>query len=152
VDSEITNIIDEIITWGYQKTSSSETDNINRLEYLLVNLYRQIIDLPEESDDNIEIQHPDFNYNEILGFVKLNFPSFGEYNEVFNSVEDFVNPEVTIGSALDDLSDIILDLSTVKWYLDNSLENEAIWQIKFSFDIHFKHHLLGLLKYIHDKK
>jgi len=151
IDSIIENI-DKLIIYGQSHVNTNENNKIKNLELLLVSIYKQIIELPDKFDKQADIECPKTDYDLIKKQVENNFKGFGYYNVVFNGIENIKNPETVIGDSIDDLTDIIKDLIEAKWYFENSSLNDAIWQIKFKFESHTRHHILGLLKYIHDTK
>ncbi|MFB6320727.1 DUF5063 domain-containing protein [Saccharicrinis sp. FJH54] len=143
--------IDKLIEYGQGEVNISEDDKIENLEYLLISIYKQILELPKRFDDTNK-ECPKIDYEVIKKQVEKNFSNFGYYNTVFNGIENFDNPETVVGDSIDDLADIIKDLIEAKWYFENSSPDDAIWQIKFDFESHFRYHILGLLKYLHDIK
>jgi hypothetical protein len=151
IDLIIENI-DNLIIYGQTHVKNNENEKIQNLEFLLVSIYKQIIELPDKFDKQADIECPKTDYDLIKKQVENNFKGFGYYNVVFNGIENIENPETVIGDSRDDLTDIIRDLIEAKWYFKNSSFNDAIWQIKFNFETHTRHHILGLLKYIHDTK
>ena len=61
------------------------------------------------------------------------------------------NIEIGIGDELDDLTDIIKDLLEVKWRLENTSENDALWTFEFSMRTHSEQHLVDLLKQLKER-
>lgn len=144
--------IDKLIIFGQTHVKTNSNDKIKNLEYLLISIYKQIIELPDKFDKQANIDCPKTDYDLIKKHVENNFEDFGYYNVVFNGIENLENPETVIADSIDDLTDIIRDLIEAKWYFENSSLNDAIWQIKFKFESHTRHHILGILKYLHDLK
>lgn len=151
IDLIIENI-DKLIIFGQAQVKTSENEKIKNLEYLLISIYKQIIELPDKFDKKAKLDCPNIDYDLIKKRVENNFKDFGYYNVVFNGIENLENPETLIGDSIDDLTDIIKDLIEAKWYFENSSLKDAIWHIKFKFESHTRHHILGLLKYMHDIK
>jgi hypothetical protein len=59
--------------------------------------------------------------------------------------------DIVIGDALDDLTDIIKDIFSVKWKYENTSIDDAEWQFYFSIRSHSESHLVNLLKYLKEK-
>ena len=104
-----------------------------------------------EYDDKDYEEGPDFDYDIILENVKSNFSDFGWYSSVLDSNKMEPNIEIGIGDELDDLTDIIRDLLAVKWKLENTSMNDALWQFQFSMQYHCEQHLVDLLKRLKER-
>jgi hypothetical protein len=59
--------------------------------------------------------------------------------------------DVSIGDAVDDLSDIIIDLLEIKWRIENNSLADGLWFFEFIFNNHTKLHILELLNYLKRK-
>ena len=55
------------------------------------------------------------------------------------------------GYAVDDLSDIILDLLEVKWRIENNNLADGIWYFKLIFQSHTQQHIINLLRFMKEK-
>ena len=62
---------------------------------------------------------------------------------------EFAQDPTTTGDAVDDLTDIVHDLSDVAWCWDHTGPDEAIWRFRFGFQTHWGQHLFNLRSYIH---
>ncbi len=144
--------IDAIIKYGQYEKLSIENP-IGDLRRYLVKIYALFFDV-ETDFENIE--YPDFVDREkytkgVKKNIQSNFPSFGYYKVILD-IDDLDNLEhCGIGDAIDDLTDIILDLLEVKWRIENNSLVNGIWFFKHLFSTHTEEHILELLNYMQKK-
>lgn len=74
------------------------------------------------------------------------FPDLGLYPAVLDT--DALEPKVTLGDALDDLTDLALDLQEVADRARSSAD-DALWHFRFGFRTHWGAHLRWLQLYLH---
>ncbi|WP_264558486.1 DUF5063 domain-containing protein [Flavobacterium sp. N2270] len=149
--SKLRKLIDQITEFGI-KPKVGISDKTDVLKKLLVEIYSEYLNVEFEFDNKEYEEEPEFDYAEIRKNVKSNFPNFDWYSMVLNLNEIQPNVEIGIGDALDDLTDIIKDLLTVKWKMDNTSEMDALWEFDFSMRTHSEKHLIDLLKFIKEKE
>ena len=89
---------------------------------------------------------PSREYDEIRTLIASRFPNYGLYRAAGTEPND----ELLAGDAIDDIYDIAIDLSEVKWLWDNIGEADAMWQFYFSFETHWGSHLRSLQWYVHE--
>jgi len=99
---------------------------------------------PDESGRDADT--PRREYPEVRATVAQRFPSFGLYRSGGTDLDE----ESLVGDAIDDLSDILIDLSEVAWLWNNVGELEARWQFHFGFVRHWGSHLRSLQWYLHE--
>lgn len=82
--------------------------------------------------------------------LAASFPEFGFYSEMAPdaSYKGALDGPM-MGDAVDDLEDIVGDLSEVAVLLRKGETANAIWQFRFSFETHWGRHLRSLQGYIH---
>ena len=148
--SELRKLIDKITEFGINPKVEL-TNKTDVLKKLLVGIYSEYLNLEFEFDGKDYKEEPNFDYDEILKNVKSNFPDFGWYSSILDSNKMEPNIENGIGDELDDLSDIIKDLLIVKWKMENTSMEDALWQFKFSMQSHSEQHLVDLLKRIKER-
>ncbi|WP_335977352.1 DUF5063 domain-containing protein [Gaetbulibacter jejuensis] len=148
--SELRKLIDQITEFGINPKVEL-TDKIDVLKKLLVGIYSEFLKTEFEFDETDYEDEPDFDYKEILENVKANFPDFGWYSSVLDSNKMEPNVQIGIGDELDDLTDIIKDLLAVKWRMENTSENDALWHFEFSMRTHSEQHLVDLLKRLKER-
>ncbi|WP_159471927.1 hypothetical protein [Chryseobacterium sp. 18068] len=56
-----------------------------------------------------------------------------------------------VSDAVDDLSDIILDLSEIKWRIENNSLADGLWYFQLIFAGHTQQHILDLLNFMKQK-
>ncbi|MEQ8476806.1 DUF5063 domain-containing protein [Fulvivirga sp.] len=142
-------IAEDICRWG----SSDRSKLPNRVVFLqkqLLHLYvleRTFLEPSfEEFEDNLT--PPDFKFDSVRKGIEKNLPELGYYHKVLNPLNISEDPKIGTADAVDDLTDIIKDLTEFIWRANNSSEIEAIWHFKFNFRAHTNDHLIGLLNYL----
>lgn len=147
---ELLNIINEITKYGLNPSlehSNKEKD----LEKYLVALYAKYFKIRYVFDEN---DYSDFDTTEYIDVrlnVSSNFPSFGLYHNLSESNKIKKKADLVMGDAVDDLTDIILDLLEIKWRAETNSENDAWWYFELSFYSHTQQHLIDLLNYMKHK-
>ena len=53
------------------------------------------------------------------------------------------------GDAIDDLADIANELTDFIWRWENNSENNALWYLGYSYEIHWNSHLRNLQTYLY---
>ncbi|MCK0108004.1 DUF5063 domain-containing protein [Flavobacteriaceae bacterium S0825] len=150
--NRLNEIIDRITEFGTNPNVTSENKELE-ITKLLVDLYSEYLGLSDiELDDKDYDDEPSFPYKKIRANVVANFPSFGWYHEVWESHKIIPDADLVTGDAIDDLTDIIIDMLAVKWRIVNTSINDALWHFSFSMKIHSEQHLVNFLKYLKDKK
>ncbi|MCL5247719.1 DUF5063 domain-containing protein [Cellulophaga sp. 20_2_10] len=148
--SKLKKLIDEITEFGINPKVEL-TDKNDVLKKLLVGIYSEFLNAEFEFDEADYEKEPEFDYKEILKNVKSNFQNFGWYSSVLDSNKMEPNIEIGIGDELDDLTDIIKDLLAVKWRMENTSLNDALWNFEFSMRTHSEQHLVDLLKRLKER-
>ena len=148
--SKLRELIDKITEFGINPKVDL-IDKIDVLKKLLVGIYSEFLNLEFEFDETDYNEEPDFDYNEIKKNVKSNFPDFDWYSMVLDSNKMEPDVEIGIGDEIDDLIDIIKDLLAVKWRMENTSENDALWHFELSMRTHSEQHLVDLLKRLKER-
>lgn len=89
---------------------------------------------------------PRREYEAVREAVAPRFPNCGLYRSAGTEPND----EFLVGDAIDDITDIALDLSDVLWLWEHAGEADALWQFHFDFRTHWGSHLRGLQCYLHE--
>jgi hypothetical protein len=63
--------------------------------------------------------------------------------------QDIGESKVLVGDGIDDIADILLDLKAVLWRFNNTSVDDALWDLKQSFQYHWGLHLRELQLYLH---
>lgn len=98
---------------------------------------------PTEED----VEPPARDYQATYQSLKTQLPSLGLYAMVFDPRE--LDAEPMLGDALDDVADIIGDLSEVVWRFESVSADDAHWHFRFLFEVHWGRHLRELSFYLH---
>ncbi len=147
-DIEMIKLLIEIIKWGKEIVISNNNELLLYQQLSKINtLY---FDLDESSDDKQYPEPPSFDYDKIAKNVQFNFKKFGYYNIPLEITENIGETGLSVGDAVDDLSDIIRDFLGINWYYENTSLGNAIWYFKFLFKTHFGLHLINLMMYLHN--
>lgn len=148
--TELIPTINEIVKYGLQP-NLTESHKEKLLEKNLVKIYDLYFDIEYKFD---EAKFPNFDnsqFPEIRQNVASNFKDFGFYKTVLD-INDIDNlKDNAIGDAIDDLSDIILDLLEIKWRIENNSLADGLWFFELIFYSHTQKHILDLLNYMKQK-
>ncbi len=140
------SLIDSITKWGLHTQLPNDTI-LEELRRSLAELYLYCINIDYDFDEASYPDSPDVDYNVIRETVAVNFPDFGYYHTL-SSLNPHEEPELHMGDAIDDLTDIICDLLCTRWRYESNGEMDALWFLEFKFIFHFEQHIIDLLHYI----
>mgnify|MGYP003577420613 CR=1 FL=1 len=144
--TELIAAIDDVIKYGLQPNLKTE-DRDRQLEKNLVKIYSYYFDIAFQFDDT---DYPDFDrqIGTVRQNVESNFPEFGFYKSVsdINDIDNLQNDH--IGDAIDDLTDIIIELWEIKWRMVNNSIADGLWFFELIFYSHTQQHILSLLNYM----
>lgn len=147
---ELIPTINEIIKYGLQPDWMI-ADKEKWLERDLIKIYSLYFEIEPQFD---ETQYADFDKSQLPNIrqhIASNFKDFGLYKIVLD-INDIENvKENAIGDAVDDLSEIIIDLMEVKWRIENNSLKDGLWYFQFIFQAHTQQHILDLLNYMRRK-
>lgn len=148
---ELIPTINEIVKYGIQPNIKA-TDKEKLLEKHLVKIYSLYFDIEYKYD---ETDYPDFDkylLPDIMQNVASNFEDFGYYKTILD-IHDINNlKDNALGDAVDDLSEIIIDLLEIKWRIENNSLENGLWYFQLIFYGHTQKHVLDLLNFITQKK
>ena len=148
--TDLIPIINEIIKYGLEP-NLVEPHKEKLLERNLCNIYDMHFEISYEFD---ETEFQDFDksiYSEVRRNVTSNFKDFGLYKIILDLDDLTKSMEVGIGDAIDDLSDIIIDLLEIKWRIENNSLEDGLWFFEIIFNSHTKQHLRNLLDCMKNK-
>ncbi|TCC90218.1 DUF5063 domain-containing protein [Pedobacter frigiditerrae] len=147
---ELIPTINEIVKYGLLPNLTI-SDKEKLLERNLVKIYDLYFDIKYEFD---ETDFPDFDQSllpDIRQNISSNFKDFGFYKTILD-INDVNNlTDIALGDAMDDLSDIILDLLEIKWRIENNSLADGLWYFQFIFHGHSQQHILDLLNFMKQK-
>jgi hypothetical protein len=93
---------------------------------------------------------PSKDYQQHRAIVTQRFPNFGYYNLPEVVTSKISDPGVIVGDALDDITDIALDMQEVRWRWDNTSDLDALWHFRFKY-WHWGNHLRELQFYLYKR-
>lgn len=151
--TELIPTINEIVKYGLQPNLiiNDKTDRDKLLGKSLIKIYSLYFDIDYEFD---ETSYPDFDKQKLPNIrqnIESNFPDFGLYKIIIdiNDLDNKVNNG--IGDAIDDLTDITIDLFEVKWRTENNSLEDGLWYFELIFYSHTQQHIIDLLNYMKQK-
>ena len=148
--TELITIINEIVKYGLQPNLTI-TDKEKLLEKSLVKIYNLYFDIKFDFDEKDYQDFDKSNLPNIRQNIESNFKDFGFYKTILD-IKDFHNLEdSSIGDAIDDLNDILIDLLEVKWRIENNSLADGLWFFQLAFYSHIQQHILDLLNYMKQK-
>lgn len=139
-------LLHQIIQYG--TTHVVQVNNIVSLKKSLGDLYALYLNLNSNFDEHLYQEVQRLDYAEVYAQVKVNFPRFGDYYQLSELLKPEPTPEVVTADSLDDLTDLIIDLSEVAWRLENTSLNDGLWYFNTLMKIHSEAHVLNLLTYL----
>ena len=148
--TELIPTINRIVKYGLQP-NLTVNDKEKLLEQNLVKIYDLYFDIEYQFD---EAEFPDFDKSQLPDIrknVESNFRDYGYYKTVPNIHDIDKLRDNAIGDAIDDLSDIIVDLLEIKWRIENNSLADGLWYFQFIFQSHTQQHMLDLLNYMKQK-
>ena len=129
--------------------NESSNSSIASLELALDKLaliYHFVGEIPD--DENTYPDSPNRDYSEWREIIAKNFPKFGFYNIPSTISVKIGEAELHTGDAIDDLADIANELTDFIWRWENNSENNALWYLGYSYEIHWSSHLRNLQTYL----
>lgn len=139
--------INEIIKYGVNPNLKMENEEL-KLEKNLVKIYDLFFEINYEFDDTDYGEFETTQLTDIRSNIESNFKNFGLYKTLVDiqNINDIST--CAIGDAIDNLSDITIDLSEIKWRLENNSINDGLWFFELCFRSHMQQHILSLLNYM----
>ena len=150
--TELIPTINEIVKYGLQPSLTTDKDERNKLlEKSLVKIYSLYFDIEYTFDETDFANFDKQKLPKIRQNVESNFPDFGLYKTVIDFTDLDNKVDDGIGDAIDDLTDIILDLLEIKWRVETNSLADGLWYFQLIFYSHTQQHILDLLNYMKQK-
>lgn len=148
--TELIPTINDIVKYGLNP-NWTETDNDKLLERNLVKIYDLYFDIEYNFDERDFSDCEKTEYSKIRQNVTSNFKDFGLYKTILdiNDIDNLSQNE--IGDAIDDLTDIIIDLLEIKGRIENNSLADGLWFFELIFYSHMQQHILNLLNFMKHK-
>ena len=103
---------------------------------------------PEGEAADKDDEPPEADYTQIYQALAERFPDLGLYGSA-DPLE--LEGDVTLGDAIDDLADIIVDLREVVWRFDVLGAQDAYWYLNL-MHFHWGAHLRELARHLHARR
>jgi hypothetical protein len=95
-----------------------------------------------------DVEPPQLDYRQVYETVKHRYPALGHYWIALHPVmQEGTEGEVAVGDAIDDPTDIFIDLSDVRWLSENQ-DRKA----PSGYDMHLWMHFHSLRQYLEEVK
>lgn len=101
-------------------------------------------------DDRDYPDPPRQTYEDLRARIAPRFPRLGFYNVALDISENIGASVTGTGDALDDITDIALDLHVVLARWESTSEEDALFHFRLGFETHWGRHLRELQLYLHD--
>ena len=149
ITEEIYHVISRFLNLIEQGTDH-ELGNAQMLEKTLDELALAVHFVGDEFDSS-NFDAPKQNPAELWMLVEQRFPQLGFYNMPGNLYDSIADSDIVVGSAIDDIVDIAIDLTEVLWRWKNTSEQDALWHFKFGYRSHWGAHLRSLQSYLYER-
>ena len=148
--TELIPTINEIVKYGLQP-NLTVINKEKLLERDLVKIYNLYFNIKFDFDKTDYADFNKTNLPHIRQNIESNFNDFGYYKTILD-INDIDNlQDNAIGDAVDDLSDILVDLLEIKWRIENNSLADGLWFFELTFYSHIQQHILDLLNYMKQK-
>ena len=91
---------------------------------------------------------PRKDYQELRKVVSALFPEYGYYNVAARISVEISEGGLHIGDAIDDITDIAIDMYEVFWLWENTSVDNALWEFRQGYENHWGMHLRCLQLYV----
>ena len=95
-----------------------------------------------------ESEAPRLDYESTYAQAAARFPNYGLYG-ASRLLGPGEGDELLVGDAIDDITDIAIDMHEAAWAWDHIGQDEGLWTLRFGFESHWGLHLRELQAYLH---
>jgi hypothetical protein len=127
-----------------ESNSISPENRLVRLRRSLDQLALLQHDVSYAFDDRDYPDTPRKDYQTLRDIVSSRFQELGHYNVPASVTQRVAEAEMHVGDAIDDITDIALDLYDVQWRWGNTSVDDALWYFTNSYSTHWEEHLRDL--------
>jgi hypothetical protein len=124
----------------------AEADNLDALAEVLDRLALAQHHVSPTFEEHPEPPSPD--RARLAELTAERFPGLGLYNVPDPVTTRIGEAEITVGHALDDVGDIARDLWDVRWRLEHTSRNDALYAFAESYRLHWGRHLRHVQFYL----
>lgn len=109
---------------------------------------------PEIPDgETAALEPPRLDYRQTYEAVRQRFPFLGRYWLALHPVmQEGTEGELAVGDAIDDLADILIELSDVRRIQEGSGREDALAGLRRRYDMHLWMHVHSLRQYLEEVK
>jgi Domain of unknown function (DUF5063) len=145
---EVRDTVFQFITL-IEGNSQQEVTVVHKLNFLLDQLACICSSIVNDLDNESSLEAPRKDYKQLRGQIASLFPSFGYYNLPVSVTKNIAQTQLEIGDAIDDLTDIAIEIYEVAWLWKNSSHQSALAQLTRTYFLHWQGHLRSLQYYIY---
>ena len=136
---------------GAQGSASDIARLIRALDTLVYSLHFIGPDSPDVTPT--ELEPPDMDYRQAYEVIRHRYPALGFYWTALHAViEGGAEGEISVGDAIDDLADILIELSEVRWLKGRVSRKDALAALYARYDMHLWMHFHSLRQYLEEVK
>lgn len=121
------DLIDEVVSLATDLGESDqdyvEASLMARLDHLVIAIYQ----VSPQSDFNADPVVDEADTQALRSVLSQRFPRWGTYNTVMSITDDMGDTDLALGNAIDDLTDIVGELLTVRTARHSLDESQAQW-------------------------
>lgn len=111
------------------------------------------VDTDSASVTETDATAPRPDYQRVYDAIKLRYPTLGHYWLALHPVmQEGMEGELAVGDAIDDLSDILLELNEVRWFSEHVGRKSALAVLRNGYDMHLWMHFHSLRQYLEEVK
>lgn len=146
--TDFSSTVRDFCSW-VESAPASEIDEAKKAMKLLAALYHQALNLSaSDTEEDIEAERiSDDEWKKV--YKRLGALPFNYYISVFNPSKMDEEKSQTMGDLADDLADIYRDLKAGQDLYNKGHANEAAWEWKLHFNIHWGRHATSALHALH---
>lgn len=136
---------------GARGTAAEISRLIRAIDTLVYSLHFIGPDIPDIVE--AELEPPRLDYRHAYEAIALRYPALGRYWLALHPVmQEGTEGEVAVGDAIDDLADILLELSEVRWLKQRNDRKVALAALRAKYDMHLWMHFHSLRQYLEEVK
>ena len=131
-----------------EESANAAEKSIQRLRRSLDHLALLQHDVRYMFDERDYPDAPRKEYNAMRQMVSARFPDLGYYNVPSSVTRQIAESGVEVGDAIDDITDIAIELYEVLWRFDHTSTDDALWHFSNGYSTHWEQHLRELQLYL----
>lgn len=136
---------------GAQDVAGDLSKLVRAIDMLIYSLHFIDPGIPDVAQT--ELEPPRLDYRQAYEATKHRYPALGLYWSALHPViEEGTEGEVAVDDAIDDLADILLELSDVQWLKQHASREGALSALRVRYDTHLWMHFHSLRQYLEEVK